>query len=131
MSNLLHDLLVNGFPTDNVKPCFLMPDGCDVTYAELLQGAASVAGQLVAEGVTQGDRVALQAEKSVEGVMFYLGALKAGAAFVPLNSAYTPSEVAYFLSRRRTTGFRYGSEGVRRQEQDCNATDGCNAARRR
>jgi malonyl-CoA/methylmalonyl-CoA synthetase len=98
MSNLLHDLLVNAFPADKAKPCFLMPDGCDVTYAELLDGAASVARQLVAEGVTPGDRVALQSEKSAEGVMLYLGALKAGAVFLPLNSAYTPSEVAYFLN---------------------------------
>jgi len=98
MSNLLHDVLVNGFPADKAKPCFVMPDGCDVTYAELLRGAASVSGQLLAEGVTPGDRVALQAEKSVEGVMLYLGALKAGAVFLPLNSAYTPSEVAYFLA---------------------------------
>ena len=98
MSNLLHDLLVNAFPADKAKPCFVMPDGSIVTYEELLLGAASIAGQLVAEGVTSGDRVALQAEKSVEGVMLYLGALKAGAVFLPLNSAYTPSEVAYFLN---------------------------------
>lgn len=44
-----------------------------------------------------GDRVALQAEKSIEGVMLYLGALKAGAVFLPLNSAYTQNEVQYFL----------------------------------
>ncbi len=98
MSNLLHDLLVNAFPADKAKPCFVMPDGSILTYEELLLGAASIAGQLVAEGVTPGDRVALQAEKSVEGVMLYLGALKAGAVFLPLNSAYTPSEVAYFLN---------------------------------
>ncbi|MEY2758497.1 MAG: long-chain-fatty-acid-CoA ligase protein [Pseudomonadota bacterium] len=96
MSNLLHDLLVNGFPPDKAKPCFVRPDGFFVTYAQLLDGASSVAGQLVAEGVRPGDRVALQAEKSVEGVMVYLGALRAGAVFVPLNSAYTPSEIAYF-----------------------------------
>jgi malonyl-CoA/methylmalonyl-CoA synthetase len=40
--------------------------------------------------------VALQAEKSVEGVMIYLGVLKAGAVFLPLNAAYTAAEVDYF-----------------------------------
>lgn len=97
MSNLLHDVLVNGFPSDTTKPCFVMPNGDTVIYADLLRGASSVAGQLVAEGVKPGDRVALQAEKSVEGVMLYLGALKAGAVFLPLNSAYTQNEVRYFL----------------------------------
>ena len=98
MSNLLHDLLVDAFPADKAKPCFVMKDGGDVTYADLLRGISSVSGQLLAAGVTPGDRVALQAEKSVEGVMLYLAALRIGAVFLPLNSAYTPSEVAYFLA---------------------------------
>jgi len=98
MSNLLHDLLVTAFSGDQAKPCFVMQDGGDVTYAELLRGVASAAGQLVAEGVMPGDRVALQAEKSVEGVMLYLAALRVGAVFLPLNSAYTSAEVAYFLN---------------------------------
>ncbi|MFZ4604559.1 MAG: AMP-binding protein, partial [Caulobacterales bacterium] len=75
MSNLLHDLLVDAFPADKAKPCFVIQDGGDVTYADLLRGISSVSGQLLAEGVTPGDRVALQAEKSVEGVMLYLAAL--------------------------------------------------------
>lgn len=45
-----------------------------------------------------GDRIVLQAEKSPEAIMIYLGVLKAGAVFVPLNSAYTRSEVDYFLA---------------------------------
>jgi malonyl-CoA/methylmalonyl-CoA synthetase len=97
MSNLLHDILVNGFPSHKAKPCFVTPNGVTVTYAELLRGVSSVAGQLVGQGVMPGDRVALQAEKSIEGVMLYLGALKAGAVFLPLNSAYTQNEVQYFL----------------------------------
>jgi malonyl-CoA/methylmalonyl-CoA synthetase len=98
MSNLLHDLLVNGFAARRSAYAFLQPDGGDVTYAELEDAASSVAGQLIAQGVQPGDRVALQAEKSVEGVMLYLGVLKAGAVFLPLNAAYTPAEVAYFLN---------------------------------
>ncbi len=45
-----------------------------------------------------GDRVALQVEKSVAAVAIYLATLKAGAVFLPLNAAYTPSEVEYFLA---------------------------------
>ena len=52
-----------------------------------------------------GDRVALQAEKSIEGVMLYLGALKAGAVFLPLNSAYTQNEVQYFLNDAEPRAF--------------------------
>ena len=97
MSNRLHDLFTNGFPADRAKPCFITSDGRNVSYAELEAGASAVAGRLVAQGIAPGDRIALQAEKSIESVMIYLGVLKAGAVFLPLNSAYTPSEVAYFI----------------------------------
>jgi len=93
----LYDLLASRFPADRSKPCFLLSDGRAISYGELEAGAAHVGGRLVAEGVQPGDRVALQAEKSAEVIMAYLGVLKAGAVFLPLNSAYTPSEVDYFL----------------------------------
>jgi malonyl-CoA/methylmalonyl-CoA synthetase len=96
MANL-YDVLAAGFPADRSKPVFILSDGGRVSYAELEAGAAQIAGHLAASGVAPGDRVGLQAEKSVEAVMIYLGVLKAGAAFLPLNSAYTQSEVDYFV----------------------------------
>jgi malonyl-CoA/methylmalonyl-CoA synthetase len=94
----LYDLLAAGFPTDRSKPAFLLSDAGEVSYAELEAGAALAAGHLMIKGVRPGDRVGLQAEKSVEVVMIYLGVLKAGAVFLPLNAAYTAAEVDYFLS---------------------------------
>jgi len=97
MSENLYDLLSRRFPADRSKPCFLLSDGSQISYGALEAGAAKVAGRLAAEGVAPGDRVALQAEKSAETIMVYLGVLKAGAVFLPLNSAYTAAEVDYFL----------------------------------
>ena len=97
MSNRLHDLFVGAFSADRSRPCFITPDGQHVIYGDLEAGASAVAGRLVAEGVQPGDRIALQAEKSIESVMIYLGVLKAGAVFLPLNAAYTPTEVDYFI----------------------------------
>ncbi|WP_293904288.1 AMP-binding protein [Phenylobacterium sp.] len=97
MSANLYDLLESRFPADRSKACFLLSDGSAISYGELERGAAHVAGRLVAEGVAPGDRVALQAEKSAAAIMVYLGVLKAGAVFLPLNPAYTASEVDYFL----------------------------------
>jgi malonyl-CoA/methylmalonyl-CoA synthetase len=92
----LYDMLAGGFPRDRAKPCFLLSDGSHVSYGALEEGAAQVAGQLIADGVTPGDRVGLQVEKSIDAVMIYLGVLKAGGVFLPLNSAYTATEVEYF-----------------------------------
>ncbi len=97
MSASLFELLASRFPAERSAPCFILSDGREISYGALESAAARVAGRLMAEGVRPGDRVALQAEKSPEAIMIYLGVLMAGAAFVPLNAAYTKSEVDYFL----------------------------------
>jgi malonyl-CoA/methylmalonyl-CoA synthetase len=101
----LYDLLATGFPADRSKPAFLLNDGAAVSYGQLEAGAAAVAGHLVASGVQPGDRVGLQVEKSVDAVMIYLGVLKAGAVFLPLNAAYTPAEVAHFVADAEPAAF--------------------------
>jgi malonyl-CoA/methylmalonyl-CoA synthetase len=63
--------------------------------------SARAAAALAGLGIAPGDRVAVQTEKSPEALFLYLGALRAGAVFLPLNTAYTPSEVAYFVGDAR------------------------------
>jgi malonyl-CoA/methylmalonyl-CoA synthetase len=52
---------------------------------------------LVRLGAKPGDRVLVQAEKSVEGALLYLASLRAGLVYVPLNTAYTAAELGYFI----------------------------------
>ena len=59
--------------------------------------SARYAGALRSLDVTQGDRVLVQVDKSPDALLLYLATLRIGAIFVPLNTAYTPTEVAYFL----------------------------------
>lgn len=73
------------------------PGLSDVTYAELFQGAQQLAQKLMGAGLQPGDRVAVQVEKTLEAVQLYLGTVLAGGIFLPLNTAYTGSEVAYFV----------------------------------
>jgi malonyl-CoA/methylmalonyl-CoA synthetase len=72
-------------------------DGRVISYRDLLARSARMASTLAALGVRPGDRVALQVEKSPAVVDLYLGCVRAGAAFLPLNTAYTPAEIEYFL----------------------------------
>jgi malonyl-CoA/methylmalonyl-CoA synthetase len=72
-------------------------DGRTISYGDLLARSARVANALMALGVKPGDRVAVQAEKSPAFIDLYLGCVRAGAVFLPLNTAYTPAEVEYFL----------------------------------
>ncbi|MEO0680840.1 MAG: malonyl-CoA synthase [Pseudomonadota bacterium] len=77
----------------------------DLTFGALWEGAERMAAALVAAGVRPGDRVAVQAEKSLEAVQLYLGALLCGGCFLPLNTAYTPAEIAFFLDDAAPTVF--------------------------
>ena len=68
------------------------------TYGELEEQTARYADWLIGLGVKPGDRVVVQAEKSPEVVFLYLASLKSGAIFLPLNTAYQPAELEFFLS---------------------------------
>ena len=73
------------------------PDGETLTYADLDERCARLAGRLARRGVGPGDRVAVQVEKSVANLLLYLACLRRGAVYLPLNTAYTPSELDYFF----------------------------------
>ena len=78
---------------------FLVPSvGPAVTYRWMDDRSARFAAVLVAKNVSPGDRVVVQIDKSVDAVAIYLGCLRVGAVYVPLNTSYTTSEVEYFLS---------------------------------
>ena len=96
MANHLFDLIRARIPSADA-PFALVDDGRRYTYADMLDVSARFAATLVALGVKPGDRVAVQVEKSIEALMLYLGAVRAGAVFLPLNTAYTPAEIKYFL----------------------------------
>src|SRR3984893_8356290 len=73
-------------------------DGQHLSYGDLMARAGQMANVLVDAGVKPGDRVAAQTEKSVPGLVLYLAAVRAGAAYLPLNTAYTLNELEYFIS---------------------------------
>ncbi|MFV0279856.1 MAG: malonate--CoA ligase [Rhodoblastus sp.] len=97
MSAHLYAQLSSRFPSRE-KIAFETHDGALHSYGDVEAGAARMAGALVALGVKPGDRVAVQVEKSLAAVLLYLGCARAGAVFLPLNTAYTPAEIEYFLT---------------------------------
>jgi len=66
-----------------------------LTYAELAQRVAEVAGGLHALGVRRGDRVAVYAEKRIETVVAVLAIAAAGAVFVPVNPLFKARHLGY------------------------------------
>src|SRR5216684_3458571 len=73
-------------------------DGQRISYGDLISRAGQMANLLVDRGVKPGDRVAAQTEKSVPALVLYLATVRAGAVYLPLNTAYTLNELDYFIT---------------------------------
>jgi malonyl-CoA/methylmalonyl-CoA synthetase len=84
--------------TDPARPLMRTDDGRAIAYGDLDDHTAAIGAALAAAGVGKGDRVAVQVEKTPEAVFLYLACQRLGAAYLPLNTAYTLSELEYFLS---------------------------------
>ncbi|HVI54004.1 MAG TPA: amino acid adenylation domain-containing protein [Luteibacter sp.] len=72
-------------------------DALSLTYAELDARSDAVAAGLVAAGVEPGSYVALLMERSVEAIVALFGVLKAGAAYLPIDTRWPVERVAFAL----------------------------------
>lgn len=93
----LYALLAPRFAAAHDRPFLTAPDGAARTYGEIDALARRMAAALQHAGAQPGDRIAAQVEKSAENVALYLASLLGGFAYLPLNTAYTDEEVAYFI----------------------------------
>jgi long-chain acyl-CoA synthetase len=73
-------------------------DNLELSYAELDEAAARVAGLLAAKGVRPGDRVGVMLPNVPHFAVVYYGILRAGGVVVPMNVLLKEREVAYYLS---------------------------------
>ncbi len=98
MNDNVYSLFETRFRANEDAACLWLPDRNDWRYGDLDTQASRAAGALVDLGVQSGDRVVTQTEKTPEALALYLGCLKLGAIYVPLNTAYTAAELEYFLT---------------------------------
>ncbi len=80
------------------------PDGiaveCDnrkLTYQELNEKANSLAWKLRERGIDAGDTVVILLRRSIEFIVSVLGVLKAGAAYVPIDTDYPIDRIDYII----------------------------------
>ena len=72
--------------------------GPPVNYGQLAAAVNRSAAYLLSLGITPGDRVAVQLPKCLPFIYFHLASMQIGAIFLPLNPAYPPFELRYFLA---------------------------------
>jgi acyl-CoA synthetase (AMP-forming)/AMP-acid ligase II len=73
-------------------------DGRRVSYRELWDRSARVAGGLRDAGVGRGDRVAIRHSNGLEWVLAFFGVQLAGGVAVPVNTRFTEAEVEYVVN---------------------------------
>src|SRR5262245_17910277 len=83
--------------TDLARPFIVTADERRITFGDMLVQTGRIANVLAETGVKPGDRVAVQVEKSTDALMLYLACVRAGAVYLPLNTAYTLAELEYFI----------------------------------
>jgi malonyl-CoA/methylmalonyl-CoA synthetase len=73
-------------------------DGRSLSRLDVESLSSRMARALADAGVGRGDRVSVQVEKSPENLCLYLACLRSGFVYHPLNTAYRPAELDYFLT---------------------------------
>ncbi len=97
MANPLYDA-VFGLHAGNTRALITDPlSGYTLSYNDFLLLGSATATVISDAGLAPGDRLVAQVGKSVNALAIYAGCVQAGVVYLPLNTAYTPSEVAYFL----------------------------------
>lgn len=91
----LYERLTGG--ADPADPFLHLAGGRLLTYGDVVERAARMAAVLRRAGAGPDTRVMVQVDKSPDAVALYLATLQTGAVYVPLNPAYTPAEVAFFV----------------------------------
>ncbi|RMG47646.1 MAG: AMP-dependent synthetase [Acidobacteria bacterium] len=94
---LVHHLLERAAAARPDAPFLVEADGTS-SYGTIARAAHAVAAALHRGGVRRGDRVALLARNSRAYVSAYYGALRAGAAVVPLNTAAAEEDLVRVLA---------------------------------
>ena len=97
MSHNLYHRFASNFPADGGKPVLIDGNGVVATYQIMEEKSARIANLLTEMGTAIGDRVTVQVDKSTDALWLYLGCLRAGLVFHPLNTAYQANELEYFL----------------------------------
>ena len=72
-------------------------DDAELSYAQLDEASARVAGLLRKKGVAPGDRVGIMLPNVPYFAVCYYGVLRAGGVVVPMNVLLRRREVAFYL----------------------------------
>lgn len=92
----IHELIAYqaSITPDNIAARYLDES---INYAQLNRSANQLARHLIALGIGEGDRVGMLCQRGIASLIGLFGALKAGAAFVPMDTRAPTQRLAYLI----------------------------------
>lgn len=84
---------------EGTRPALQWLSDAPMTYAQVEYESNQIARMLHALGVRPGERVPLITDKSTRAILYMLGILKAGGAFVPLNPSNPAERNIYAINK--------------------------------
>ncbi|MDB5841413.1 MAG: malonyl-CoA synthase [Herminiimonas sp.] len=97
MNANLYALFESAFPADRSACCIESHLGQYYSWDDIDRASAGIANLLTSLKLDKDARIAVQVEKSPEALILYLATIRAGYVYLPLNTAYRASEIAYFV----------------------------------
>ena len=104
MSLNLASLLRNSALAQPLATCAVY-DGGRLTYGQIEEASARFAGELLADGLGAGEKVALLVPNVPAFTIAYFGVLRAGGVVVPLNTLLVANEIAFQLEDSEARAF--------------------------
>lgn len=96
MTNPLYDSLFGKHSGKDTTFLHLI-NGEEISHDQFIKTIAQFSHVIKSNGLVPGDRLAAQIEKTPEALALYGACLQSGVIFLPLNTAYTPAELSYFV----------------------------------
>lgn len=97
MNGNLYHLYASRFSSQPENIAIESDNGELISYGDLDLRVAKMARFITDLGVSAGDRVTVQVDKSAQALILYLACIRAGCIYLPLNTAYQSRELEYFL----------------------------------
>ena len=101
----LYDLLVRNATAQSGDLAMVTEDGVERSFAELKTRTDSLGSNLVAAGLTNGDRIAILAQNFATYFELYFACARQGLIAVPFNWRWSGEEILRMLERARPSAF--------------------------
>ncbi len=92
----IHELIENWAAKTPEETAIVLKDE-KISYRELNEKADNIAAYIMNKGVCEGDRVGVMMDRSINTVVSFLGVLKTGATYVPLDINLPVSRLEYMI----------------------------------